>query len=152
MFNYIDMVEKKRLSFGRINNRGETQLMETVIFVILNIVFAIVLSVFVFRAAYNAQVYEQSYAKEIALLIDGAKPNTNITLAMFDAIENYKKYHKQFTGDVIAGMVQLDADNHLVRINIADKNGYYYRYFSDYDVEFISRGSVLQIQIGDKHG
>lgn len=146
----MDMVEKRGSSFGVKGKKGETQLMETVIFVVLNVVFAIVLSVFIFRAAYNAQIYEQSYSKEIALLIDGAKPNTNITLGMFDAIDNYKKYHKQFTGDAIGEIVQLDKQNHLIRINIADKNGYYYRYFSDYDVELVSRGSVLQIRIGDK--
>jgi hypothetical protein len=126
------------------------QLLETTIFVILNVVFAVVLSIFIFRAAYNAQVYEQSYAKEIALLIDAAKPNTDITLGMADAISTYKKYHKQVPSNILDEVVKLDNLNHLVRINLADKNGYYYKYFSDYDIKFVSRGSVLQIEVGDK--
>ena len=57
-------------------------LMENVIFIILNILFITILILFLLRQGQGAVLLEQSYAKQIALLIDSAKPEMTIILDM----------------------------------------------------------------------
>jgi uncharacterized protein (UPF0333 family) len=65
------------------NKRGEfvdiIGLKET-IFLVLNIVFFVIMFGFVYSSGTRAFVYEESYAKQIALLIDNAKPGMNILI------------------------------------------------------------------------
>ena len=57
-------------------------LTENVIFLILNLAFLAILVVFILKQGAGAVVLEQSYAKQIALLIDGARPGMVIELDM----------------------------------------------------------------------
>jgi len=59
-----------------------TILIENVIFIILNLLFLVILILFIAKQSGGAIVLEQSYAKQIALLADSAKPGMSIQLNM----------------------------------------------------------------------
>ena len=71
---------KKRL------NKKANILTENIIFIVLNLLFITILILFLFSKMGSAAVLEEKYAKQIALIIDSAKPFTEISLNMEDAI------------------------------------------------------------------
>lgn len=103
----------------------ETFLHGTVIFIILNVVFFAVLFIFVAVKGTSAPVYEQAYAKQIALFIDSAKSGTNLTL---DLSEPYKIARKN---NKFSDLVKIDAEKKQVRVKLADKGeGYSFNYYN----------------------
>lgn len=71
--------------------KGLEAISENLIFIILNTIFFVALFVFVARANTGAAYYEQIYAKQIALLIDSAKPGMNITIKLSSLVDLAKK-------------------------------------------------------------
>src|SRR3989338_7060761 len=69
------------------NKRADKIMESTIIFIVLNLIFALLLLFFVYKTSTGAVVYEQFYAKQIALMIDNAKPNTQISLDFKKGIE-----------------------------------------------------------------
>ena len=65
-------------------------LTENIIFIILNLVFVVILVLFIFSRMSGEGVLEEKYAKQIALIVDGAKPVMEIHLNMQDAVEKAK--------------------------------------------------------------
>ena len=59
--------------------RGQI-LVENVIFIILNVIFLTILILFLIKQGSGAVLLEDSYSKEIALMVDSAKPGTIITV------------------------------------------------------------------------
>jgi len=125
------------------NKRGEfvdiIGLKET-IFLVLNIVFFVIMFGFVYSSGTRAFVYEESYAKQIALLIDNAKPGMNILINFDKGIEIGKK-------NAIVNMFKIGEGK--VEVKFSDK-GYSYNYFSDYNIEFELNDNLLLIKIGEK--
>ncbi len=103
--------------------------------VLLSIVIFIVLIVGTFsvwfyfpqRSATGALIYEQGYAKEIALLIDSSKPGMEYVLDFSDGIEIAQK--NEYGGE------NVFVDENSVTVKLANKGGYKFEYFSDYLVE-----------------
>jgi len=71
-------------------------------------------------------VLEQSYAKNIALLIDSAKPVTEIKLNMEDAFALAEK-----NGVKSEDIVKINEN--VVTVRLSDKGGYQYSFFNDVD-------------------
>jgi len=108
------------------NKRG-TILVENVIFIILNVLFLTILILFLYRQGNGAVVLEQSYAKNIALLIDSAKPVTEMKLNMKDAFNIAEK-----NGINREDIVKIN-DN-IVTVKLSDKGEYEYSFFNNVDV------------------
>src|SRR3990167_5572970 len=68
-------------SFFTKSERGEI-LVENVLFIVLNIIFVSILILFLFKQGSGAVLLEQTYSKQIALMIDSAKPAMEIKLNM----------------------------------------------------------------------
>lgn len=66
-------------------------LTENVIFIVLNIIYITILIAFISNQGSGAVISEQVYAKQIALLIDSAKPGMILTLNMESVFEDAKK-------------------------------------------------------------
>lgn len=101
--------------------------MENVIFIILNVLFLAVLILFLARQGQGAVLLEQSYAKQIALLIDSAKPGMTIILDMGKARELAEKNGLEFEEIVINA-------NNIITVKLSEEGGYSYSYFNDVDV------------------
>jgi hypothetical protein len=116
--------------------------METLIFFILNLVFFVVILTFVYSSGDREFVYEQTLAKEIALIIDNAKPGMIISLDLTEYIEVAEE-NKQ----PIEKIVKLNKEENRVEVNLKQKGGYSYQYFSDYEVSVESEKKLLFIVI-----
>jgi hypothetical protein len=108
------------------NKRGDEMLLENVIFLILNLAFLTILILFLYEQGTGAIVLEQSYAKNIALLIDSGKPITEMKLNMqyaFDlAVEN---------GVAREDIVKIDGN--IITVKLSAKGGYKYSFFNNVD-------------------
>lgn len=110
-------------------NKKAVILMENVIFIILNILFIAILILFLLRQGQGAVILEQSYAKQIALLIDSAKPGMTIILDMSKAKDLAEKNSLEFK-DIVVNT------NNVITVKLSEKGGYSYSYFNDVNVTF----------------
>jgi len=116
------------------NKRGNI-LTENVIFIILNLFFLTILILFLFSKMSSVAVLEEKYAKQIALIIDSAKPFTEISLNMEDAIEKAKdEWGENKISSVISkhGQLVMITEN-IVTVKLSEKSGYSYSFFNDVD-------------------
>ena len=107
-------------------NKSGTILIENVIFIVLNILFLVILILFLYRQGNGAIVLEQSYAKNIALLIDSAKPITEMKLNMEDAFTLAQK-----NGIKPEDIVKITGN--IVTVKLSDNGGYKYSFFNNVD-------------------
>ena len=107
-------------------NRRGTILVENVIFVVLNLLFISILVLFLAKQGSGAIVLEQSYAKNIALLIDSSKPVMEMKLNMKDAIELAEK-----NGLNREDIVKIN--DSLVTVKLSKDGGYSYSFFNNVD-------------------
>ncbi len=124
-------------------NKNARIVFETVIFLVLNIVFFVIMLTFVYSAGEREFVYEQTLAKEIALILDNAKPNTIISLNFEKYIDIAKDNHKD-----LDKIIQIK--NNRVLVSLKPKGGYSFEFFSDYDIELNFQEEILLININEK--
>ena len=108
-------------------NRKANILTENIIFIVLNLVFLSILILFLFSKIGSAAVLEEKYAKQIALIVDSAKPGMIIHLNMEDAIETALDEGRNIKEIV------LIHDN-IITVQLREKAGYSYSFFNDVQV------------------
>jgi hypothetical protein len=108
------------------NRRGQI-LIENVVFIILNVLFLSILVLFLLKQGQGAVLLESSYAKEAALLIDGAKPGMIFILNMEKGMDIANENGIDFSKVVEVG-------KNYVSVKLTDKGGYKYTFFNDVDV------------------
>ncbi len=113
-----------------INKRGNI-LTQNIIFIILNLVFLSILVIFLFSKMDNAALLEEKYAKQIALILDSAKPGMRIFLNMEDAIKIAEKENQDLKKIV-------SVQDNVVTVQLREKGSYSYSFFNDldYDTDF----------------
>lgn len=107
------------------NKRGVI-LVENIIFIVLNILFISILMLFLFRQGSGAIVLEQSYAKNIAMLIDSAKPVMEMELNMKEGFDLAEK-----NGLKAEDIVKINGN--IVTVKLSEKGGYDYSFFNNID-------------------
>ena len=124
-----------------INKKGNI-LTENIIFIILNLIFLSILVVFLFSKMGSAAVLEEKYAKQIALILDSAKPGMVISLNMEDAIKIANKENRNLNNII-------SIQSNVVKVQLREKGSYSYSFFNDIviDIDFsiypdISSGPV----------
>jgi len=122
-------------------NNKKAIVMEEIIFLVLNAIFFIVLLVFIVSSVNGKAVLEQKYAKQIALLIDEAKPKTIIYLDMRDAIE--KATDKK-------NAVKINEQENKVIVKLSSGRGYVFNYFNDVGINYRLDGNNLFLEIKEK--
>ena len=110
-----------------INKRGEI-LVENVLFIVLNIIFISLLIFFLFKQGSGAILLEQTYSKQIALMIDSAKPTMEIKLNMEKAQKISKENKIDFSEAV-------SITGNVVKVKLSQKWGYEYSFFNDVEVK-----------------
>jgi hypothetical protein len=116
------------MKYPRMNKKAFELLTENIVFVVLIILFFGVMFVFVSRAGNQSSIIEQSYSKQIALLIDKAKTGTIINLDISELTEFAKK--NNFNGRII----EIDNLNKKVVVRASDGKGYSFNFFSDAEI------------------
>lgn len=124
------------------NKRGEI-LAENIIFIVLNLIFLTILMLFLFKQGSGAIVLEESYAKNIALLIDSSKPVMEIYLNMEKGIKLAEKNNVK-----IEDIVKIN-DN-IVTVKLSEKGGYSYSFFNNVDATAYPKEEFYVFIINEK--
>lgn len=109
------------------NRRGQI-LIENVVFIILNLIFISILILFVMLKSGSEATFEDKYSKQIALMIDSAKPGTIIILNMEDAIEKAEK--NNWGKDNIVSI-----EGNKVIVKLREDGGHSYPFFNDVNLD-----------------
>lgn len=122
-----------------------TILAENIIFITLNILFLVILILFIWKQGAGAIVLEQSYAKQIALLVDSTKPIMIIELNMDKAQKLAEKNGVDFKEVV-------KINDNIVTVKLSDKGGYSYSFFNDVDATAFpsTKPGIYKLTINEK--
>ncbi len=112
--------------FKKRNNHGKV-LMENVVFIILNVMFLMILVLFISKSGQGASLLEETYSKQISLLIDSAKPGMTIVLNMEKAREIAEKNGLEFEEIIFS------RDN-LITVKLDENSGHSYSYFNKINI------------------
>jgi len=121
--------------------KGE-MLTENVVFIILNLAFFAIIILFLFLKMGSAAPIEEKYAKQIALLVDAARPGMLISLDISEAVE--KAEDKDWPLEKI-----ISIEDNVVMIQLRDDGYYVYSFFNDVDVQVsdILEGDKIELKI-----
>lgn len=126
-------------------DRKAELLVGNVIFIILNLVFLTILVVFILRQGNGIVSLEQSYAKQIALIVDSAKPGMKIMIDMEQAKNSNKEWFKNNYQNAVI------INNNLVTIKLSDDSFYSYSFFNDVRVSYdVYPEGKLYLNINEK--
>lgn len=109
------------------NKKGSDLLQQYVIFILLNLVFLVILLTFLYSRGNGAIVLEESYSKNIALLIDASTPVMEMKINMDKAFDLADS--KGISRDEI-----VKIENNSVTVKLTADSGYTYNFFNDVDV------------------
>jgi hypothetical protein len=138
------------------NKRGAAEDISwpTIIYVLLLMVYIGVFLVFIRDSLSGATVMEEVYAKKVALMLDNARPNTEIRIDVTEIIQlaiDKKKTVERAKMEAF----RLDAKKNIITVSLGSGDGgYAYSYFSNYKVETLNVNiiphskSELTIKIG----
>jgi len=140
------MIKRGHLSCLFKDKRGEGLVFPVVIFIVLNLMFFSLLMFFVFKSSTGALVYEQAYAKEIALMIDSAKPVTIFSIDFTKGLEIAE--NNRLSSESMKDLVDFK-DNKVI-VKLEDKGGYAFEYFSNYEISSYFNGNFLIITVNAK--
>ena len=101
-------------------------LTENVVFIMLNLIFFGMLVGFIYLQSSSVHLQEQGTAKQIALILDVARPNTIIELNLEDF---FSKSDKE--GISRQNAIKIDNDLNLVVVRGSKDSFYDYHFFND---------------------
>ena len=110
------------------NKKAVRNLMENIVYLILAVVFISILIFAIVRTGSQAPLYEQSYSKQIALVINKASVGMEVELDLFDAYRLAGK--NKYDGKII----HIDNENNNVNVKLVRGGGYDYNYFNDVSI------------------
>ena len=120
-------MKKKLRCLKSFKNKKAALLPENILFIVLNLVFLSILLIFVYSKSGGLELYEEAYAKNIALLIDSSRPGTEFYLNLEGGI---KKAEEE--GFDLNKIVQINEN--IVKVQLSEKSKYTYSFFNDVDV------------------
>ena len=129
-----------KLNNKLIKNKKGSELDYDVIFIIIATIFIIGLFVMISSKGKGAAFLEESYAKNIALLIDAGKPNMLLKLKMEDGFSLAEKNNIPFKD-----MVTISKNS--VKVKLSQNSGYEYSFFNDVQVNVYPDTNNKQIVI-----
>lgn len=127
------------------NKRAEEGILMTVIFIILNLIFFFIILIFAYNSGTQTFIYEQAYAKQIALIVDNAKPDMIVMVNIDEIAKVAEKNNRDLTK-----VFSVDKNLNQIRVNLGKSGGYSYSYFSDVDVQLNVNENWLSVSIISK--
>jgi hypothetical protein len=119
-----------------IGKRGDSEEIAwpTIISIILLLAFMAVFFLFARNTLSGALINEEIYAKKIALLIDGAQPNTTFVLDVTELNKIAMKSGEKESS--YADLIKIDGVNRSVQVSLrlGSTHGYFQKYFTEYNV------------------
>jgi len=110
------------------DKKGET-LLYTVILLVVVLVFFFPLMAFAYKSSTGSLVYEEAYAKKISLILDKARPGTEILIDFREGFEIAKD--NDFNGKLL----RIDTKDNRVIVSLSNQGGYSSNYITNYAIE-----------------
>lgn len=128
------------------NKKGDDVIVSNIIMISISIIILGILPfIFLTSSASGALVYEKAYSKQIALLLDNARPNTQIEFDFTEGIEFVEKnYGKKLSDEEKKDLVNIKNNEVFVSLG---KMSYSTFFFTNYDVEYYFYGNFLILNI-----
>ena len=123
------------------NKKGDL-LHENIIFIVLNVVFFVMMMLFIQLQGSAIHIAEEETAKQVVLLIDAAKPGTELEINLADFFE--KAEGKGMKRD---NTIQIDNERNIVIVKGSEDSFYDYSYFNDVDVKFNFKDDYLILEV-----
>ena len=124
------------------SKRASNVLYYSITFLIVVLLFAGAIFYFIKNSSSGALIYEETYSKQISLLIDKSRPGTNISINF----EKPLKVAEQNNFDKNK-IVSFDPEKGEVTVKLNDRSGYKTKYFSNYKIEKRFDGNNLILDI-----
>jgi hypothetical protein len=105
-----------------------TILVENIIFIILNLIFLVVLILFLVNQGSGIIVLEETYAKQIAMIIDSSQPVMLIKMDMEKGLKIAEDNGINFNDAV-------SIDGNIVNVDLDGNGGYSYAFFNNVDAK-----------------
>lgn len=123
------------------NKRGI--LISNVVFISVVLLFFVLILGFIYSNARGRPVYEQKLAKQIALMIDEAKPEMDILINVEKELEIAEK-NNQDKEKIVA----IDEKEKKVIVKLGySGGGYSYNYFPNYKISTKFKGTYLWVRV-----
>lgn len=125
------------------NKRGEQLLIGTIVLIIINIIFIIILIVSVTVKGDPTSFYEETFAKQTALLINIAKPGTQLEINIDELIAKAHDNKQEL-------IFRIDCEKNLVIVKALEKSGYEFEFVPilkkcDYKLDLENRKFTINI-------
>lgn len=124
------------------NKKAIGPIIEKIIFIIIIIIFVSAMFLFINRVGNQNKLIGEIYCRQIALLIDNAKPGMLIEL---DISELYAIARKNKIP--INSLINIDNQNKKVKVKLINSNHYEYSFFSDNPVLWTLKNSQEKLEL-----
>ncbi len=134
-----------------VNKRGsEAIVWPQIIWMVIFMMIFVVSIIFINKAVSGAFIYEEVYAKKIALIIDGSRSESKFYIDVSDALESVKKNKYNCTStNSERNNDCFFIEGNMVRVKLfGEDEGYEYAFFSDYEIELVLVESQNKLIIG----
>lgn len=119
--------------------KGE-MLIENIVFLILNLAFLAILVLFLVKQGGSGSLYEETYSKQIALLIDSSRPGMEMEINLQDGYDIAKE-----NGVPVDQVVVINNELNTVTVRLSQDGGDEYHFFNEVEaVGFPGRDSSNQ--------
>jgi hypothetical protein len=123
-------------------NKKASFLHENLIFIILNVMFFVIMLLFVTMKGSEIHLAEEEVSKQIALLIDVSKSGTRLEINLQEFFEKAesKGMRRERT-------IKIDNEDNFVKVIGSEDTFYEYSYFNDVDINFNFEGDYLILEV-----
>lgn len=122
--------------------KGEEILISNLIYLLVVIAFFAMLFYFVFSYSNGAGIYEEAYAKKLALALDNSLPGMYFVFDVKDVLEIADK-----NGVNRENVFSFDKENSRIEVSLQNNKFYGFYSYVDYDIEFKLRGTNLIVEV-----
>ena len=112
------------------NKKGVDLLAENIVYIVVVVLFLSAMFFAVNQVGRQVTLYEQVYAKQIALMIDKAEPGMQIEY------RNFRMFKFAADNNAPREIVHIDNVANVVTVRLSPGNGYRYEFFNDVDVSW----------------
>jgi len=110
--------------------RGDL-LVENIMFIVLNIIFISILLLFLWKQGAGAVLFEQTYSKQISLILDSAEPS----IKGMEVRLNMKRAKNLAEDNEFDFSEVVSITGNIVNVKLSEEGGYQYSFFNDVSVE-----------------
>jgi hypothetical protein len=118
----------------KLNKRAGDLALPVIIFLVLNIAFFLMMTLFVQRVSSDAMVYEETYAKKIGLILNRIEPGMGININVTDLALVAQK-NGMTEEDLKKMLITIDSEKGNVIVKAKKEGGFSFNFFSIVDLE-----------------